>query len=284
MNEFFSNYQLYQKFELSNDYKKDALDYATSLHFKDITFDYHCLEEGVTKTFVTKIDENEMSIFGSLRGDIIPQNNLKNGMLDYAFKCIGYCQSCKKNQVYFLLHISTFPTNEERKIFVEKVGVSPQMKILPKQEVTKFFDRESNKWYYKGINAISDNYGIGSLAYFRRIIEKELIHIIEEIKKLPDAHSLEIQSLLDEHKQQPTVSTIYEKIFQHLPNSLKSLGDNPIKLLYNQTSEGLHSMTEDKAMEKARIILQLLDFVIIKINEERSNIQSLKEAIKFLKE
>lgn len=282
MNDFLSEYQLYQKFELSDNYRKDAVNFSTAFNFTNITFDYHCTEENAIKTFVTKIDENEMSFWGKLRVDIIPQENTKNGFLDYAFKCIGYCQSCKKNQAYFLLYVST--SLEERKIFIEKIGVSPQIRSLPKQEVTKFFDRESNTWYFKAINAISDNYGIGSLAYFRRIIEKELIHIIEEIKKLPDAHSLEIQALLDEHKQHPTVSTIYENIFQHLPNSLKSLGDNPIKLLYNQTSEGLHSMTEDKAMEKSRIIKQLLDFVIVKINEERSNIQSLKEAIKSLKE
>ena len=40
------------------------------------------------------------------------------------------------------------------------------------------------------------------------------------------------------------VSTIYNNIFQYLPNSIIGLGVNHIKLLYNQTSEGLHSLTE----------------------------------------
>ena len=94
---------------------------------------------------------------------------------------------------------------------------------------------------------------------------------------------MEIQSLLDEHKNKPTITTIYENIFEHLPSSLKSLGDNPIKLLYNQTSEGLHNLTDSQALEKAEIIKDLLEFVIIKIKEEKSNIRDLKDKIRLLK-
>lgn len=61
------------------------------------------------------------------------------------------------------------------------------------------------------------------------------------------------------------------------------LGDNPIKLLYNQTSNGLHSLTEEECLEKAQKILTLLEFVIKKINEEKSEIKELKDTIKGLK-
>lgn len=284
MKELLSTYRLYQLLELSNDYETDALSYSSIYDFDKLPFDYYCPEENGIKTFITKVVDGRNSLNDMIRGDIIPDFNLKNGYLDFAFKCTGVCQSCNKNQVHFLLHVFTTVNDENvRTITIQKVGVSPQVKTLPRTEVTKFFDRESNTWYFKGINAISENYGIGALAYFRRIIEKELIHIIEEIKELPDSHSSEIQMLLDEHNRQPSLSTIYENIFPHLPNSLKSLGDNPIRILYNQTSEGLHSMSETEAMAKANGIQQLLEFVILKINEERSNIKNLKDTIKALK-
>ena len=89
--------------------------------------------------------------------------------------------------------------------------------------------------------------------------------------------------MLDKHKETPAVSTIYENIFEYLPHSLKTLGDNPIRLLYNQTSEGLHSLTEDQCLEKAKNVLKLLNFVIKKINEEKSEIRDLRETIKGLK-
>ena len=109
------------------------------------------------------------------------------------------------------------------------------------------------------------------------------MNIIEDIKSLPSSHSNEIEKLLKAHKENPKVSTIYENIFSHLPQSLQSLGDNPIKLLWKQTSGGLHSLGEGECLKRAGIILKLLDFVIKKINEEKSDIKSLRESLKDLK-
>ena len=280
MKNFLSNYPIYCPYLLSNSFK---VEFYKKTFLKDETFDYYCSNELGVKTF--KIDFPERSTLISLIQDgDIPFENLKNKKLDYVFECYGRCQSCKNTDVNFMLHVfEKLGDDQKKNIIIEKVGINPKRVISPKIEISKFFDRESNNWYYKGINAIEENYGIGSLAYFRRIVEKELMHIIKEIKELPDSHGLEIQKLLDEHELNGTVSSIYDNIFHHLPSSLKSLGDNPIKLLYNQTSEGLHSMKEDEALEKARLIQKLLDFVIVKINEERSNIKDLKEAIRGLK-
>ena len=162
------------------------------------------------------------------------------------------------------------------------MGALPEIKELPSKIITKYFDRESNNWYYKGINSIVNKFGIGSFAYFRRIIEKELIRIIKDIQTLPSSHNKEIGELLKKHNSDPRISTIYENIFPHLPNSLKELGNNPIKLLYNQTSEGLHSLSEEECYKKAKGIRKLLDFVIKKINEEKSEIKDLRDTIKDL--
>lgn len=175
------------------------------------------------------------------------------------------------------------PEFPDAKIFIEKIGAWPPIKVSPDKLITKHFDRESNLWYYKGINCIQENYGIGAYAYFRRIVEKELIHIINDIKELPSSHTKEIEKLLEAHNANPKVSTIYDNIFQHLPESLKTLGDNPIKLLYKETSDGLHNLTEDECLKKAEIIRKILEFVFKKIKEEKSEIKDLRELIKSLK-
>ena len=77
---------------------------------------------------------------------------------------------------------------------------------------------------------MKQNIGIGSFAYFRRIIEKELIKIVEEIKQLPESDTVEIQALLDEYQKYPKTYTVNENIFNYLPNSLKDLGNNQKKL------------------------------------------------------
>lgn len=303
MKQFLSNASLYQIHEILENYTLGNENYTGPYDFVGVTFEYKCKFEDSIKTFELELDTATNSYFGMLRGDQIPPENFIDEKLNFTFKAIGRCKSCNNYRMYFLLNVfSNNPISDIRaninnisfskqnaykiantNIYIQKVGAFPEIKIVPDKVITKYFNRDTNVFYYKGLNALNQNFGIGSFAYFRRIIEKELINIITDIKSLPDSHSVEIERLLVKHNENPKVSTIYDNIFEHLPNSLKALGDNPIKLLYNQTSEGLHSLTEEECLEKANSIFQLLNFVIKKINEERSEIKNLREIIKGLK-
>ena len=303
MKQFLSNASLYQIHEILENYTLGNENYTGPYDFVGETFEYKCKFEDSIKTFELELDTATKSYFGMLRGDQIPSENFIDEKLNYTFKAIGRCKSCNNYHIYFLLNVfSNNPISDIRdninnvsfskqnaykiantNIYIQKVGAFPEIKIVPDRVITKYFNRDTNVFYYKGLNALNQNFGIGSFAYFRRIIEKELINIITDIKSLPDSHLVEIERLLVKHNENPKVSTIYDNIFEHLPNSLKAIGDNPIKLLYNQTSEGLHSLTEEECLEKANSILQLLNFVIKKINEERSEIKNLREIIKGLK-
>lgn len=303
MEEFLTKYGLYKEYILLEDYYIGNQDFTDPIDFVGRTFEYWCENEQANRTFELDLDEARKDYFGSHRADLIHDDHFIDGKLNYIFTAIGKCKSCNKYHIYFDLNvysnkpisniidnvhnIAFHKKNTEQhpntNIYIQKVGAFPEIKRVPNKIISNYFDRETNQWYFKGINALDKNFGIGSFAYFRRIIEKELINIVESIKLLPDSHTAEIQKLLDKHKENPKVSTIYDNIFEHLPNSLKALGDNPIKLLYNQTSEGLHSLSEKECLEKSEKILKLLEFVIRKINEERSEIKVLKETIKGLK-
>lgn len=80
------------------------------------------------------------------------------------------------------------------------------------------------------------------------------------------------------------MSILYNKSFSLLPNSLQSLGDNPLELLYKMTSKGLHNLSEQDCLKYADKIHILLDFVIRKIYEENSEILEIRDVIKKLKE
>lgn len=296
MEEFFSNGLLYEKIIILQNYEENKY-YYDAQHFAEQTFEYFCEAEQKNTTFEVGLEYNHKYTYPQLPTDVF------NGdFLDYTFQAICTCKSCKIQKVYFLINVTSDKPisdlvqedslirteksnifNIDTNILAQKVGVYPQFKINVNKQVNNFFCREVSTYYYKGVKAINDNYGIGALAYFRRIIEKELLNLVEQIKLLPDANKSMIQKLIDDHNKNPNLSTIYTSIFEYLPNSLKILGDNPIKLLYNQTSEGLHSLTENESIDKAKNILALLEFVILKINEEKSIVKNIKEIMKELK-
>ncbi|WFO14850.1 hypothetical protein M601_013100 [Cellulophaga baltica 4] len=303
MKDFLADFGLYQEYTLLEEYIIGNQNYTDPIDFIGETFEYWCEKEESSKTFELDLDEARRSYFGEHRGDRIHSDHFIDGKLNYSFTAIGKCKSCNNYHIILVLnvfsnkpisniidnknniafHLAQTKQHPGTNLYIQKIGAIPEIKRLPNKIITNYFDRETNKWYYKGISALDKNFGIGSLAYFRRIIEKELIHIVESIKLLPDSHTNEIQKLLNKHNANPKVSTIYDNIFEFLPNSLKVIGDNPIKLLYNQTSDGLHSLTEKECLEKSGKILKLLEFVVKKIYEERSEIKELKDTIKGLK-
>jgi len=297
MEEFLSNALLYQKYIIQPNFEQDKR-YFDRDHFNGQTFEYYCEIEQKNTTFELEISNPRRMTYPQLDESVFDGD-----YLNYTFPAICVCKSCKRNKLYLLINVfSDKPIsdiifaagsihinykndiyNKDTNIIAQKVGVYPERRMHVNKDVEKFFCRETKAFYYKGIKSINENFGVGALAYFRRIIEKELLNIIDAIKELPDADKVMIEKLIKEHEQNPSVSTIYSNIQNYLPSSLRMLGDNPIKLLYNQTSEGLHSLTETESIEKANKILKLLEFVILKINEEKSIVNDIKSIIKDLK-
>jgi hypothetical protein len=311
MREFLENYGLYEEFLLLEDYALNNQEYTDKYEFLGENFEYFCPFENSMRPFELDFPEIIKKTISSSfsygksesHSQHIPEEQFIEEKLNYTFWILGKCKSCNNHSIHFLLNVySNNPISNIRdnynnisidkrnsyefpntNIYIRKIGCSDEMRIEIDKAVSKHFDRESNNWLFKAKKLLKLGAGIGSFAYFRRIIEKELIQIIEEIKKLPESDKNGIQLLLDEYELNPKTYTIYENLFKYLPNSLKELNDNPIQLMYKQTSEGLHSLSEEECLKRAKNIEILLEFTLRKINEEKSEIKSVKDAIKNLK-
>ena len=307
LNSFLENYPLFSPFKAVEGYIRNAPDYTNPFEFQGLTFTFQCDKEKENKTFELEIPESSRNHFGQMVGNKIPRELFdKQGRLDYVHHFIGRCRSCKEFHVDFLLHIFTdkeIPDNHDNyqkqdpvtgtfvnadsllmdraNIFIEKLG-APAAKIKIQKFIEKYLDRESCGWYYKSKKSLADNLGIGAFAYLRRIIEKELMSIVRDVSVLEGADK-RMKEVISRHQHSSSPHLVYDDIFEYLPRSLQVLGDNPFKILYKQTSEGLHRLSEDDCLERSKNIEMIFEFVIKTINEERSEILAVKQAIKSLK-
>lgn len=261
-------------------------------NFIGLSFEYYCSEEKANKTFEIELPPATKEYYGNLRGDIIPNNLFENGeSLNYKIHLNGICKSCKKKQVDFLISIKSdleYKFNRQVKSIKDlqftlmKIGVYPELHIDSDKAIQKYFDRETNNWYFKGTQLYSQGYGIGSLSYFRRIVEKELMKILNDVSDL-NSSDPKLKALVEKFEKNNQISTLYKDSFSLLPQSLQILGDNPFEVLYKLTSKGLHNMTEEKSLEVASSIHKVLDFVVKKIYEEKSELQEIRKVLKDLK-
>ena len=304
--DFFKEYPLYKEFLYIENYVRNEKGIVDPFDFFQLSFEYFCEEEQTFRTFEIELPESIKDYYGKLPGDRIPKDCFDtNNQLNYDIHLYGICKSCQKKQVDFLIKVQSdqeFPKDKDNvirkignefkhidivedkkiKVFLTKTGVFPEPNIRIDKSIQKYFDRETNNWYFKGIKLYQNGYGIGSLAYFRRIVEKELLHILENISSL-NSSDPKLEKMIEEYDKNSKISTLYKNSFSLLPKSLQILGDNPLEILYRLTSEGLHNITEQESLDKANQIHKLLDFVIKKINEEKSELMDIRDLLKNLK-
>lgn len=307
IDKFLAEYSLFTPFKSVENYVRTFDNYTDPYSFHGVAFSFYCKNDNGIKTFELEIPKSSQKFWGDRPGnEIAPELFDKQGNLNYIHHFIGKCKFCKTYHVDFLLHIySDKPISsnqdniqkpdpitgdlrhidelaeEKANIFIEKLG-GPSRKIILNPKVEKYLDRTSKSWYYKAKKSIDENFGIGSFAYYRRIIEKELINIVRDISNLNSACD-NMKDIIAKYKDSEKQHLIYSEIFQYLPKSLQVLGDNPLKALYQQTSEGLHNLSEEECMQRSKSIETVFEFVIIKLNEEKSELLEAKNAMKLLK-
>lgn len=198
----------------------------------------------------------------------------------------GTCQSCKNHFVDFLIEVCgrNDDVEETVKFYIRKLGQFPANEITPDKELVEYLAPSELDLYKKALMNLQHGFGIGAFAYFRRVVEKEILRLLTDISMLESEHSDHIKELLNKHQEKKDMSVIVKEAYQYLPETLKRLGENPFKLLYGQLSVGIHQLTEEDCLKRAQSIDELLKFVIRTLGEEKSEVPKIKESIRYLKQ
>lgn len=292
--DFLTEKPLYTKIIAVSNYEKATDTYSVPNDFVGKPFKFICPNEKNSQTFRTNMNDGFINIPHSIT-NIVEKNKLPNffdresGFLMFTIQLVGVCQSCGEN-IDFLIKVESDKSWFERKegenglsIYLRKIGQFPPYSINPDKVVDKYLTDEDSENYRKALINLSVSYGIGAFAYFRRIIENEIKRIIKDISEM-DFEGVELikQGFL-KYQNDHQMSNLIDILNKHLPKSLTELDDNPIKLLYEQLSGGIHSFSEEECLEKAKTIDIILSYVIKKVNEEKYQIRNVKEAMKKLR-
>jgi hypothetical protein len=120
---------------------------------------------------------------------------------------------------------------------------------------SKLIELVRPEWEYflKGRRAENQGLGIGSFAYYRRVIESQKNRILDEIIKAANklAAPLEAIEELELAKQEIQFKKAVEGVKHALPEALWIEGSNPITLLHSALSIGLHGKSDAECLALA---------------------------------
>lgn len=196
-----------------------------------------------------------------------PHASAKSTQTHFSQHYRAICSTCGSFHYDLLLNVSMkherfdHGRKVRHEVIIKKLAHVPEP---PTPEIGKelrsILTKGTQDLYSRALQLRKAGYGIGSFAYLRRVIEQ----LIRELSQ--DFESKHVDKLI-------------ETVYQDLPSSLKN-GDNPIKLLWEKFSSGLHELTEEECLDKVNDGVQIMTWVVKEIHSQRNEGANAKEAIK----
>ena len=186
-----------------------------------------------------------------LRGTEL-DGSAKAGNSNVDFKAVAYaCGLCRDSNLVILYELLNWTGvgGTYGHTTVRKIGQVPPEDIqVPPELVGRLGSTAAH--YKKALICRNASYGIGAMAYLRRVVDEktdELIDVMAELSRTYNASDEEIQRLLDA-KSQGHYSQKLEVAAELIPITLRPGGVNPLGQLYKHTSIGLHGKTDDECV------------------------------------
>jgi hypothetical protein len=188
------------------------------------------------------------------------------------------CVSCNTFDKVFLLLVEKIDNDH---LCVTKVGEYPQNELPRSKALSKFFKTDKEE-YSKAVICLANGYGVAAFAYMRRIIENNILSLLEKIQEGVAEDSAIAKSINDLKYTSPMSDRI--KIANNaLPEYLKPDGFNPLGQIYGLLSDGVHSLTDDECLDKAENLQACLEFLVSELATHKQNKEDFKKRLASLR-
>lgn len=196
-----------------------------------------------------------------------------------SFWVIYQCVACKDQRYEFLLNMADDGS------WIQKIGQWPSWKAEISPDLRRTLSRlGAMPLYIKGVTSESQGYGIGADAYYRRIVEKVIQKLLDDITEIVDeSQSIEFKQAVEEAKKQKHASEKIRLVKDILPSMLRPGGMNPLGVLYGALSDGVHTLSDDECLERAQQIRTVLDFLVKQIEQSKEQRKAYVESMTKLK-
>lgn len=173
------------------------------------------------------------------------------------------CADCEEHHLHFIIR-GFLRGGDASQAFVEKIGQHPPLRIQPSAEMRNFLGEEHTDLYKKALVSLSQGYGLGALAYMRRVVEDKAREILELVSSLleaegADAEEVERIAIIAGGRVAQDILNEAATIF---PDHLRPGGENPMAAIYDSASVAIHGLDESECVSRAKVIVKSMEYAI----------------------
>lgn len=135
--------------------------------------------------------------------------------------------------------------------------------------------------FLQGRRAESRGFGIGAFTYYRRVVVNQKTRIILSIKKVAERLGADpkVLEVLQKAADETQFTTALDNVKTALPEALLIREQNPLTLLHNALSRGLHAKTDEECLSLAQDIRIVLTELADRISQALKDDAELTEAV-----
>jgi len=208
---------------------------------------------------------------GSGSGNSVPK--LESSIYSFLFKC----DSCSSSKYAFFIEVDI----ENGKI--RKVGQSPAWSINLDKDIDRFLEDDS-EFFKKALICESQGYGIAAFSYYRRVVENSIGKILDNLRSILEMQgsSSEMIEQIDRALKGIVMDERIKIAKDAIPNSLRPNGMNPLAIIYDTLSAGIHRLPEEECLKNSEYIRVALSYLIKTLSRQNEEQRAFLEATKSL--
>jgi len=180
-----------------------------------------------------------------------------------SFQLLHYrCVKCSDDDVYFLI-VQLVNSG------VMKAGQFPQQSVRVPNSIEKRLGA-SVDFYRRALTSRNEGYGLGAVAYFRRVVEDKTNELIDVVADAAKAYSVPAADV-DKIRAAKNEKTYEDKLkiaAQAIPEVLKPDGANPFQAMYDILSGGIHTQSEEECLQIADDTREIFDYLFDRFRAE----------------
>jgi hypothetical protein len=164
---------------------------------------------------------------------------------------------------------------------VQKIGEYPAYNPITSRKVYDLIGENHRELFLKGRRAELRGLGIGAFAYYRRIVDDQKDTIIDRLEKVAKrlGASEDALRVFASARAQDQFTSAIKEIKDALPSALFIAGQNPLTILYDALSDGIHELSDEECLMHARTVRTLLIALADRISEISKDEAKVVQAI-----
>ena len=179
------------------------------------------------------------------------------------------CSHCGKEEVRVWFDFSESRVKNKDEAYspiagvtLRKLGQWPAQRIEPSRELAKGLTEPVLDLFKKGLTSLTHGFGLGALAYFRRVVEDASAELIDLFADRAGADGdSETAQAIRAAEQNSRMEDRLKVASEALPPTLRPGGVNPLAVLYAHYSRGIHGLSDEECLTVAQQLLFALQYI-----------------------